>query len=664
MTRTDTSQRAGYSAPVEVFVSADPKAVAGSLATASTAVDGDQLTAWEAEIAILQRVMAGLSGNIFLEFDIPRVGRRIDAVLWSSGIVMPIEFKVGGERFTKSAMIQVWDYGLDLKYFHEGSHNLSIFPILIATDVEPHVKVVGHAYKDGVFSPSLCGSARVRELIDELLTLGNKVAGSALSWASSPYHPTPSIVEAAQALYARHSVEAITRHEAGATNLSLTCARVEEIIAHAQSAGEKAICFVTGVPGAGKTLVGLNLATRRRDREGADRSVFLSGNGPLVAVLQEALIRDERTRLKSTGGLTRDKLSDASRRIRCFIQNVHHFRDEGLKDESLPPFDHVVVFDEAQRAWNASKTGDFMRRRKNRPGVTQSEPEFLISYLNRHKDWAVIVCLVGGGQEIHTGEAGIGEWISSIRRCFPDWRIYVSPELKDTEYGAEKNLRELQAHAHLHLDSALHLAVAQRSFRAEHVSRFVKQLLDLDSTAARESLGLIAERYPVAITRDLRTAKAWLREQARGSERVGLVASSEAARLKPHAIDVRVDVNPIHYFLNPPSDTRSSDFLEDAATEFQVQGLELDWVCVTWDGDLRFSQQGWRHHQFRGSAWQRINKADHQQYLINTYRVLLTRARQGMVIFVPEGDSSDSTRSPAFYDSTFDYLRSLGLQPV
>lgn len=619
------------------------------------------MLAWRAEITVLQSSLPGLSGHIFLEFEIPRVGRRIDAVLWCSGIVIPIEFKVGNERFTKDAIIQVWDYGLDLKYFHEGSHRRSICPILVSTDPALDEMVTGKAYKDGVFSPALCSSERLRELIDTVLAQGEMSAGEANSWAASPYHPTPTIIEAAQALYARHSVEAITRHEAGATNLSVTSNRLEEIIANTQSRAQKAICFVTGVPGAGKTLVGLNLATRRRERESADRSVFLSGNGPLVAVLQEALIRDERQRLKAAARLTRAEISDASRRIRCFIQNVHHFRDEGLKDPNQPPFDHVVVFDEAQRAWNAQKTADFMKRRKKREGFTQSEPEFLASYLDRHKDWAVVVCLVGGGQEIHTGEAGIGEWITAVRRKLPHWWVYVSPELEDSEFGAGEALKELQQHDKVCYDPALHLAVAMRSYRAEKVSRFVKELLNIDLPAARQSLSQIAERFPIAVTRDLKMAKAWLRAHARGSERVGLVASSEAARLKPHAIDVRVDVNPVHYFLNPSEDTRSSDFLEDAATEFQVQGLELDWVCVTWDGDLRFSRDGWRHHSFRGTSWQRINNLNGQQYLKNTYRVLLTRARQGMVIFIPPGERADSTRSPAFYDSTFEYLRDVGL---
>jgi len=349
--------------------------------------------------------------------------------------------------------------------------------------------------------------------------------------------------------------------------------------------------------------------------------------------------------------------------VQAFIQNVHHFRDEGLRDQHAPA-DHVVIFDEAQRAWNLRKTADFMLRRKKRPGFTQSEPEFLISYLDRHADWAVVVCLVGGGQEINDGEAGISAWLDAVRETFPDWHAYVSPELTDSEYAAGHALDTLAGRANVVRDDSLHLAVSMRSFRADTVSHFVKAVLDCEAGAARELLAQLCDRYPIALTRDLPRAKRWIREHARGSERYGLVASSGAMRLKPHAIDIRVEINPVHWFLNDEDDTRSSWYLEDAATEFQVQGLELDWVCMTWDADLRFAQSDWSYNAFRGSRWTVMRKTDRQQYLRNAYRVLLTRARQGMVIFVPPGDPLDATRAPDYYDSTFAYLSGLGMTVV
>jgi hypothetical protein len=323
-----------------------------------------------------------------------------------------------------------------------------------------------------------------------------------------------------------------------------------------------------------------------------------------------------------------------------------------------------VIFDEAQRAWTQAKTSDFMRRRKKITDFNRSEPEFLISYLDRHEAWSVIICLVGGGQEIHTGEAGIGEWLDAVRSKFPHWRVYVSPNLTDSEYGAEPAIKDLGSVASVVWDERLHLSTSMRSFRSERASAFVKALLDGDEAFARTLLREVTRRYPIAITRDLIRAKAWIRSHARGSERYGLVASSQAQRLKPHAIDVRVNVDPVQWFLNDRHDTRSSYYLEDAATEFQIQGLELDWVCVTWDADLRRHADSWRYHSFRGDGWTTIHKDDRKRYLLNAYRVLLTRARQGMVLFVPLGDDSDATRAPIFYDETYRYLSSLGLPAV
>jgi hypothetical protein len=375
-------------------------------------------------------------------------------------------------------------------------------------------------------------------------------------------------------------------------------------------------------------------------------------------VLREALTRDEVARRKKQGEKVRKGKVGES--VKAFIQNVHNFRDEAL-EASGPPIEHVVIFDEAQRAGDLTMTADFMRRKKKRPGFSQSEPEFLISCMDKHTDWAVIICLVGGGQEINRGEAGIDAWLDAVNTAFPKWEMYISSRLTDSEYAAGKALDSVRERADTHLDDCLHLAVSMRSFRAENVSAFVKSLLDCEKEQARGALAKFANRYPIAVTRDLDHAKQWVREHARGTERFGMVASSKAQRLKPHAIDIRVDVDPVHWFLNGRQDTRSSYYLEDAATEFQVQGLELDWACVTWDGDLRFNESGWTFHDFRGDRWTKIQKVQKQEYLLNAYRVLLTRARQGMVVFIPTGESNDLTRPPAYYDSTFDYLIELGL---
>jgi len=651
--------RAYYSAPVAIFLASTPETVLGTLTTnCEMSVEPPQRDAWLQEIAILKAALQGLNGTLFLEFNIPRMGKRIDAVVLSGAVVFVIEFKVGEKHYTRADLDQVWDYALDLKNFHEASHAVPVLPVLVATEASTGDRYLPAPHDDQVYPPVRSNSQGLRALID--FGIGGNQGDSldGMQWGSAPYHPTPTMIEAAQSLYAQHSVDAIARHDAGARNLRVTSARIEELVEQARNSGSKIICLVTGVPGAGKTLVGLNVATKRRDATRPTHAVFLSGNGPLVAVLREALTRDEYVRRRSKGEKVRKGTVGES--VKAFIQNVHHFRDEALR-ETTPPIDHVVIFDEAQRAWNSAQTSAFMRTKKKIPGFTKSEPEFLISYLDRHNDWAVVVCLVGGGQEINKGEAGIGAWLDAINAAFPKWHVYISPELTDSEYTAGHALDVVRSRPDTHFDRDLHLAVSMRSFRAENVSTFVKAILDCEIDAAQDAYLKLSRRYPIALTRDLDQAKNWVRQHARGSERYGLVASSEAQRLKPHAIDIRVDINPIHWFLNDRHDTRSSYYLEDAATEFQVQGLELDWVCVTWDGDLRFTGNGWSWHSFCGSRWKNIKQPERKNYLRNAYRVLLTRARQGMVIFVPPGEKDDPTRAPAYYDSTFRYLSSLGI---
>ncbi|HNN46624.1 MAG TPA: DUF2075 domain-containing protein, partial [Azospira sp.] len=329
-----------------------------------------------------------------------------------------------------------------------------------------------------------------------------------------------------------------------------------------------------------------------------------------------------------------------------------------------PPAEHVALFDEAQRAWDLEQTSKFMKAKKGRPDFQQSEPEFLISCMDRHPDWAVVVCLVGGGQEINTGEAGIGGWIEAINHRYPHWDVHLSSNLTDSEYSANGALEKLTNHPRVIKTPELHLGVSMRSFRAENVALWVKQVLDIKPSLARQTLAQLQDKYPIVLTRNVATAKAWLREQARGSERYGIVVSSQAQRLKPFAMDVKTPIDPVHWFLDGKDDVRSSYYLEDVATEFHVQGLELDWACVTWDADFRYSASGWQHGSFVGNRWNRINKPERQIFQINAYRVLLTRARQGMVIVVPTGDTNDHTRLPEFYDDTFNYLKAMDLRVI
>ena len=511
---------------------------------------------------------------------------------------------------------------------------------------------------DGVYEPLRIGKGQLSSLLESFVAArsGERIDG--VAWGLGRYSPTPTIVEAARALYSGHSVVDISRSDAGASNLTRTSRYVNDVIADAQLHKQKVICLLTGVPGAGKTLVGLDVATQHMDAANSLHSVFLSGNGPLVAILREALARDQVQRERQAGRVITK--SAARRRVETFIQNVHHFRDDCLHDAGPPP-EHVAIFDEAQRAWNREQTVAFMTRKKGHPDFQLSEPEYLLSCMDRHPDWAVVVCLVGGGQEINTGEAGISEWIDALRTRYPHWAIHLSPRLQDSEYGSGGALHALDGRDQVHLDESLHLDVSMRSFRAERVSDWVKFVLDLEVEKAQGTLRDLLPRYPIVMTRNLEAAKAWIKERARGSERFGMVVSSQAQRLKPHAIDIRVPVDPVHWFLSPKEDVRSSYYLEDAATEFHVQGLELDWACVVWDADFRKMGSAWDHWSFVGSRWQRVRKPDRQTYLKNAYRVLMTRARQGMALVVPLGSESDHTRAPGFYDETYSYFRSIGV---
>ncbi len=668
------------------FLADSNDAVLGALArNNSFQLVNQQRNAWLYEIRLLRDILRNESnGQIIFEYSIPRLGKRIDAVLLLRGIVFVLEFKVGATDYLRQDTEQVWDYALDLKNFHEDSRDLTIVPILIATDAKDSssTQEVSH-YDDQVFEPVLSNSKDLPGIIAQFSA--QYAQNIDLSrWAFSRYMPTPTIIQAASSLYLNHSVSEITRTEATGENLQRTSEFVMNVIEHSRTNGEKSICFVTGVPGAGKTLVGLNIAVRQFEKK--DLAVYLSGNQPLVSVLSEALARDKKRQEEERNPGIRYNLTDARRNVKSFIQIVHHYRDNTLnklimpirdgileidpvkvdkhKDDGYSEVEHVAIFDEAQRAWTKSHLASWLSRKKGFVDFPMSEPEFLIWSLNLREDWAVIVCLVGGGQEINTGEAGIGEWMRAVNDRFPDWNVFISDQLTGKEY-AEGELNDLLlANDRVNMSHELHLAVSMRSFRAEQLSSFVHHLLEGNVTEAQRLFATLKDRYPIVLTRDLDAAKDWLRQHARGSERYGMVVSSQAQRLRPLAIDVRCKPDTVHWFLDDITDIRSSLFLEDAASEFDVQGLELDWTCLVWDGDLRRSNHVWQNYEFKGNKWLTIRAEERKAYQINAYRVLLTRARQGMVICVPEGNPKDSTRLPVFYDGVYQYMKQIGLEEI
>ncbi len=502
-----------YKSSINNFLALSNEEIIGKITLANQFDSNqNQSQSWQQQIFILKNVLAGYSGLLFFEFSIPRMGKRVDVIAIINNVVFVIEFKVGESKFHSYQRDQVWDYALDLKNFHKPSHAVLLAPILVATEAdEPVLEIVTGAHLDNLLYPILTNKESLRLAMQTVLNyaLGSAEIDSEL-YSTGSYSPTPTIIEAAVSLYSNHSVDAITRSDADATNLAITSKAISSIITDARKNDKKIICFVTGVPGAGKTLVGLDVATSHLDKKIGDSSVYLSGNGPLVAILQEALARDHVRREKELGN--RFSKSRAKESVKAFIQIIHHYRDAYLFDRSAP-YDHVAIFDEAQRAWNKEKTVDFMRRKKGQPDFDFSEPEFLISCLDRHKDWAVVICLVGGGQEINTGEAGISEWLHAINRLYNHWEVCISPNLKDTEYSATDSIDQIKKNTVVNFNGDLHLGISLRSFRAEKLSQVVKELLDRNIQATKETLAKIISQYPIVLTRDLNKGKNGLRKK-------------------------------------------------------------------------------------------------------------------------------------------------------
>ncbi len=625
---------------------------------------------WYEEIEILKDNLKDMiGGRILLEYTIPRMGKRVDCILLWKGIVFAIEFKVGDYEYRKSTDDQVLDYALDLKNFQKSCHDKIIVPVSVATNA-PLLGIEISLYEDNIAAPIRTNAKGIRNVINTVTSQYNRPDFDYENWELSDYMPTPTIVEAAQALYCKHNVEDITRHDAEAKNLTDTVQAIQEIVYKSKTEHKKSIVFVTGVPGAGKTLVGLDLASRMHNSEAEEHAVFLSGNLPLVTVLQEALARDKVAQEHMLGHEM--KKDTALREVFSFIQIIHKYRDEYVGNTRVPT-DGVVIFDESQRAWTKDEISSFMARKKGIRDFEYSEPEFLISTVNRRLDWGVVVCLVGGGQEINKGEAGLPEWFDSLKRSFPEWTIYTSDRLKDDEYLRGRTWEDITDSISPFFDNRLHLESSMRSFRAEKVSLFVKHLLDCDVESAKKTYSEITDKYPIYVTRNLETAKNWVKEKARGNERYGIFASSNAARLKPDGIYYardRSSISPENWFLNGKDDIRSSFFLEVVASEFETQGLELDFSIVGWDADFRIENGYFECYSMSNRKtppdWSRIQSENNRRYLKNAYRVLLTRARQGMVLFVPKGvdPEEDPTRDHKYYDGIYEYLIKCGIKAL
>ena len=649
--------RAYYSASIKDFLTQSTSEILGVIhrncISAETTIQ--QNNTWEQEVNILKNQLAGIEeGRIIFEYTIPRMGRRVDVVLLHKNIVFLLEFKCGDDQYRASTVDQVYDYALDLRNFQKESHDKLIANIIVSTRA-PQVNT-NIVENERIIEPIFCNSLNIREAVDAVAQRYNENGFDYIAWENSEYLPTPTIVEAAQALYRGHNVHDITRSDAGAENLTVTTAAINDIIDYSKTNGRKSICFVTGVPGAGKTLVGLNIAIQHANAKEGEHAVFLSGNFPLVDVLQEALARDKVEQAKQNG--ERISKSEALRSTSAFIQIIHKYRDSFVGNNNIPP-ERVAIFDEAQRAWTKEQIANFMATKKGVADFGYSEPEFLISTMDRHQDWAVVICLVGGGQEINKGEAGLPEWFDSLKRAFPDWDVYVTPQLNDSEYRRNAEWDDMIGGLNVTEKEELHLATSVRSFRTPDLAAFVKAVLDVDTVRAKDLYAKIKDKYPLLLTRDLNEAKAWVKEHSKGTTRYGLIASSGALRLKPEGIFVKNSIDVPNWFLNGKDDVRSCYALEDVVTEFDIQGLEIDYSVLAWDADFRFVNGEWTYNNFTGNKWNKVNSEENRLYLKNAYRVLMTRARQGMAIFIPEGSDEDTTRQRIFYDETYNYLKNI-----
>ena len=641
---------AWWSGTAAELLDADPEAVVGLLSRrlvqAHMVNHATQILAWRRQIGLLREALGNLPGTwrVLLEYPLLRLGRRIDAVLVGEACVLVLEFKVGVAPFSALDRRQAEDYALDLFDFHAESQAHPIVPVLVATGAVASATawpLIWH----GVTPVLDANAATLAGLLGEIARRvpPARIRLDAVAWEAAPYRPVPTIVEAATMLYQRHGVAEIAAARADVGNLTRTTEAIRRAVAEAREQGLHLILFVTGIPGAGKTLCGLNAVF------GADDgAAFLTGNLPLVHVMREALARDARDQGRSIR-LARQETESA-------IQPLMGFLRDNLARE-LPPHEHVIVFDEAQRAWDA----DYGRRKFDLP---ESEAALFLDIMHRHRDWSAIIALVGNGQEINTGEAGLTAWGEALA-ARPHWQVRAPPAVLTA--ADPRQLLFGAAPSGLRVDPVLHLDVPVRSIRSAAGSPWVDAVLRGDAALAA-AIAAAAGEVPFLVTRSLAAMRAALRTLARGTRRAGLVCSAGAKRLRadgvsanfPHLDDKAV----ASWFLDRWPDVRASDALELPATEFACQGLELDLVGLCWGNDLirRAGQRDWLVRSFVGTRWQEPRGEDNIAFQINTYRVLLTRARYETVIWVPAGDAGDITRKPEEFDAIAEFLLGCGAQ--
>ena len=663
---------------IDTFLTSSPAEIAGVLQEAYAA-DGfasqytQQTRAWRDVIPVLQTQLRTLVADrpevrgwaILLEYPLYRLRRRIDLVILAGDAIVVVECKVGSKQFSAEDRRQVEEYALDLRDFHAASACQRIVPILWSTHAEePSDAPAQFMHPDTSVAPVLCvGAIGFARCLAALPSSRSKDPIVAEEWDRSPYRPVPSVIDAATLIFSGHGVKSIAN--ADADNLGSAASRLVGLICEARELGKRYLLILTGVPGSGKTLAGLNVVHTAIEGgiEKKGDIVYLSGNTPLVVVIREALARDEYRRCKHQDK-ERRSLYDIRRDVRVRVQHINDFLQQSLRGTPQePPNEHVIVFDEAQRAWDEKHGQEKFSR-------TASEPLLLLELMSRHADWSVCVCLVGSGQEINSGEEGVRGWGNALRNLEPrlrrEWSVFAPPDvLSGASSAGSFWLGEPPPEVATQIECDLQLRVPQRSYRSPSVSKWVNHVLAGDETAASSTALELCE-YPILVTRSLGKAKQWLRDHSRGERRFGLVASSGARRLRADGLGTFLHASAgneiAHWYLNPRGDIRSSFALEVPANEYTCQGLELDRVCVCWGGDLLWNDAGgsWSYFRLSGTAWQLVRETSARRFLENSYRVLLTRAREGLILWVPEGENSDPTRSPAALNATAEFLERCG----
>jgi hypothetical protein len=664
------------------FVRSSPSEVVGLLQRAYAA-DGflsqytRQTKAWARVIPELQQSLLTLltdrpatSGwHVLLEYPLYRLRRRIDLVILAGDLILVVECKVGAETFGAEHARQVEEYALDLRDFHAHSRGRVIVPILWSTDVQSStptlINLGWELASQNVTTVLRAGCAGLAQLFSAVSEFSRGPVLDVDQWDHSPYKPVPNVVEAATSIFAGHDVRSIAN--ADADNLRSASMRLLELIGEARREQKRYLLILTGVPGSGKTLAGLDVvhSAIATGLEQQGDIVYLSGNTPLVVVLREALARDEHGR--SLADRDNKRLGDIRRQVRTRIQHINDFLQEGYRGTSpKPPHEHVIVFDEAQRAWDEKQGFEKFER-------PESEPTLLLELMSRHPDWSVCVCLIGTGQEINSGEDGVMGWGEALRKTNGNdrhkWNVFGPASVLSGTKSVVSTLGELPSDVPTNIEVALELSVPQRSFRSPKLSVWVDHLLFGDWVAAHQVIRQL-DQYPIVITRSLRDAKTWLKERGRGERRFGLLASSGARRLRADGIGITLNATAgaeiAQWYLNPRGDIRSSYALEVPANEYTCQGLELDFTCLCWGGDLLWGEQShsWEPARLLGNGWQRVRNEDSRRFLVNSYRVLMTRAREGLAIWIPEGDASDPTRMPEPLDATAAFLVRCGATPL